>query len=169
MKSLVLADPEFNGQGQIEVLLGAPFHASIIEGEVRKGGPLDPIAMNSKLGWIVSGNSGVGSVCGLSVLTDLAESCISFDLEKFWRQEEIFDKSTVLLTPEEQECENFFINTHYRDENGRYVVRLPFRNSNKNLTFRGSFAVAEKMLSRIEDRFDRDAEFAKAYHNFFSD
>ena len=103
------------------------------------------------------------------ISTDLAESCLSFDLEKFWRQEEIFDKSTLLLTPEEQECENFFVNTHSRDKNGRYIVRLPFKNSNENLTFRGSFAKAKKMLHRIEDLFNRNAEFSKAYHTFFSD
>ena len=43
LKSLVLTDPEFYGRCQIEVLLRASVHAFIIEGEVRRGGPLDPI------------------------------------------------------------------------------------------------------------------------------
>ena len=31
-----------------------------------------------------------------------------------------------LLTPAKKACEEHFLNTHSRDESGRYVVRLPF-------------------------------------------
>ena len=60
---LLLADPGFCKRGQIEVLLGASIHASIIEGKVRRGASTDPIAMSTELGWIISGNSGIGSAC----------------------------------------------------------------------------------------------------------
>ena len=68
LRNLSLADPNFSGRTQIQVLLGASVHASIVEGTVVRGSPFETIAMNSKLGWIVSGNSGVGSICGLRAL-----------------------------------------------------------------------------------------------------
>ena len=70
-------------------------------------------------------------------------------MKKFWRQEEIFDKSSVMLTPDEQACEDYFVKTYSRDKDGRYIVRLPFKEPSDNLTFNGSFAIAEKMLTRI--------------------
>ena len=169
LKNLTLADPNFSGTAQIQVLLGASVHALIVDGPVVRGSPFEPIAMNSKLGWIVSGNSGVGSICGLTVGTELGNSCLSFDLEKFWRQEEIFDKSSVLLTPDKQACEDFFVKTHLRNKEGRYIVRLPFKEPPDTLTFKGSFAIAEKMLTRIETRCNQDHEYSKKYHAFFQD
>ena len=58
-----------------------------MEGEIKRGALTDPIAMNSKLGWMISVNAGIGSASCLSVISD-AESTISFHLERFWRQEE---------------------------------------------------------------------------------
>ena len=64
LKNLVLTDPNFSGQEIIEILLGTAIHAAIID-NLRRAGPLDPIAMQTKLGWIVSGNYGGGPVCGI--------------------------------------------------------------------------------------------------------
>ena len=54
-----------------------------------------------------------------------------------------------MLTPDEQACEDYFVKTHSRDKDGRYTVRLPFKEPSDSLTFNGSFAIAEKMLTRI--------------------
>ena len=90
-------------------------HASIIEGEVIRGAIDEPIAMNSKLGWIFSDNSGIGSTCCLSIASEYDESNFFPDLERFWRQEEIFDSSTSLLNSDEQDCENYFLSSHSRN------------------------------------------------------
>ena len=167
LKDLVLADPKFTKKGQIEILLGTTVQAAIVD-QVCRASPSDPIATSTKLGWIVSGNAGGGFNCNV---VDSFESndTLFFDLEKFWRQEEIFDKATNLLTSDEQACEDFFVKTHYRDESGRYVVRLPFKDSADGLTFKGSFTISKKLLDRIEARFVKDIEFHKAYHKFFFD
>ena len=90
-----------------------------------------------------------------------------FDLEKFWKQEELFDPNAVLLNPDEQDCEEFFVNTHSRDPSGRYIVRLPFKISNAHdLKFNGSFNIAVNILHRNESRFSKDGIFQKSCIDF---
>ena len=170
IRGLNLADPGFCKRGQIEILLGASVHASIIEGEVKRGTLGEPIAMNSKLGWIISGNSGIGSSCCLSIISECNESNFLFDLERFWRQEEIFDTSNVLLNTDEKDCEDYFVNTHSRNSEGRYIVRLPFKVADiSNLKFPGSLPIARKMLMRMETRFLNDNQFHNLYLDFMRD
>ena len=111
------------------------------------------------------GNSGTGSTC-CSIKIDSDTSDLLFNLEKFWRQEELSDPSP-LLNPDEQECEDFFVKTYTRDNTGRYIVRLPFKISNTNdLKFPGSFNKAKIMLIRNETRFSKNPIFKKAYIDF---
>ena len=137
ISDFLLADPNFHKRSKIEILLGASVHASIIKEDIIRGVLTGPIAMNSKLGWIISGNVGIGSVSCLSVVSD-ADSTLSFDLERFWRHEEILDQPSKLLTPDEQECEDHFIKTYSRTPEGRYIVRLPFKRNIENIKFPGS-------------------------------
>ena len=51
------------------------------------------------------------------------------ELEKYvrflWENEAV--PETKLWSLEELDCEEHYVQTHSRDENGRYVVRLPFK------------------------------------------
>ena len=163
---LTLADPHFNTDDKIEVLLDSSVHASIIEEGIRRDEPNEPIATKTKLGWVLSGNCGIGSTC-CSIKVDSDTADLLFDLETFWKQEELFDHSSLLLSPDEQECEDFFVQTHSRDKIGRYIVRLPFKVSNPHdLKFTGSFNVAKNVLTRTEARFSKDAIYQRAYIKF---
>ena len=124
--------------------------------------------MNTKLGWIVSGNSGLGSHC-CTVKIDSNASDTIFNLKRFWTQEEILNAPSSLLNPDEQECEDFFVQTHSRDPTGRYVVRLPLKTSQHNLKFPGSYGIAVNTLRRTEARFTKDSIFRKAYIDFMID
>ena len=118
LNHLQLADPGFAKKGRIDILLSTICHSSLIIGEIRRGTEHEPIATSSKLGWIVSGNSGINSNSCL-LITDLhRNSDLAFNLERFWQQEEILISPQALLTPDEQACENYFINTHSRDSKG---------------------------------------------------
>ena len=52
--SLKLADRSAEGQQGIDILVGADFYFDIVSGEVQKGS-FGPTAINSKLGWLLSG------------------------------------------------------------------------------------------------------------------
>ena len=113
----------------------------------------------------MSVNCGISSTC-CSIKVDSDTADLLFNLEKFWKQE-IFDPSSLLLSPDDQKCEDFFVHTHSRDKRGRYMVRLTFKVSNPHvLKFTGSFNIAKNVLTRTEARFSKDAIFQKAYIKF---
>ena len=49
------------------------------------------------------------------------------------------------------------------------MVRLLFKESTENLSFKGSFGIAKKFLNRIDARFSKDHEYVREYHKFFLD
>ena len=170
LNHLQLADPGFAKKGRIEILRSTICHSSLIIGEIRRGKEHEPIATSSKLGWIISGNSGINSNSCLLISNIYRNSDLAFNLERFWQQEEISISPQALLTPAEQACENYFINTHSRDSEGRYIVRLPFKDlATANLTFSGSYQHAKKVYEKTEARFKSNPEFAQAYHKFMHD
>ena len=56
LKGLQLADPMYLEPSGIDILLGASAYAQIIENRIVKGQSLLPIALCSKLGWLLTGN-----------------------------------------------------------------------------------------------------------------
>ena len=86
-------------------------------------------------------------------------------LERLCDREEIPDLSNE-LTGEEQECETHFQRTHARDENGRYVIRLPFKSSMKGAQLGDSLTPCKAMLKSLEKRFERDSKLESSYSDF---
>ncbi|CAB0037541.1 unnamed protein product [Trichogramma brassicae] len=85
-------------------------------------------------------------------------------VSKLWELEEVQEKQH--LTEEEKRCEDLFISTHYRDENGRFVVRLPFA---KQLALGDSPGAAQACLLRTEKRFSLNASLCEAYSAFMKE
>ncbi|KAM0727865.1 hypothetical protein ACS0PU_005334 [Formica fusca] len=56
---LELADPDFFAADPVELLLGADGCAGILQPGLRRGGPQQPVAQRTTLGWILSGTVGV--------------------------------------------------------------------------------------------------------------
>lgn len=82
-------------------------------------------------------------------------------MRRFWEQEEIM--VSTAYTTEEQNCEDHFRVTHQRLPSGRYMVRLPFRDT---LEYGDSRHGARRMLLRMETKFKREPAFAQAYQAF---
>ena len=72
--------------------------------------------------------------------------------------------SKNFLTKQELECEAHFVETHKRDSNGRYVVRLPFIEPPSHLG--NSLNIALSSLSRLENKFMQDDVLAVKYRDF---
>ena len=170
LSSLNLADPHFFERGRIDLLIGTADYSSLIIGDIKKGNPGQPIAIKSFLGWLISGGTNTQNNVFHSLVVNTDESNFICDLERFWKQEELSDSSSVMLTPEEQECEDFFLKTHYRTPDGRYVVRLPFKINNlSELKFPGSFFNAKRILLKMEERFSKNPHFKSLYIEFMKD
>ncbi|XP_011687417.1 PREDICTED: uncharacterized protein LOC105449732 [Wasmannia auropunctata] len=167
LQGLELADPEFAAAGDIDILLGAEVYANILGAGVRKGGLRDPVAQQTSLGWIVFGTVGTSASHAATLLHQCSVSePLSALVRKFWEQEEAPSSGRV-LTPEEQDCENFFVNTHSRTREGRYVVRLPVVPSLPDLS--GTRAASIRMLLHMERRFERDTQLQVMYKSFLQE
>lgn len=170
---LSLADPELHSNRAIDILLGADVYGDIIrEGLLRFPG--EPIAQLTVFGWILSGpcnDSRIRSdrrdsepvINSLHVITnsDLTET-----LCRFWEIEET--PGVKFLTPDEQKCEEIFINTTRRDSSGRYTVNLPFVTS-LPIDIGNSYETAYKQYSRLDRRLTGNPMLHAAYSKFLQE
>jgi len=161
-KDILLADPKYNVPAKIDILIGVTlFYDLLQEGRISLGDN-QPVLQKMKLGWIVGGNF---MPCKSLTQSNVPQCYISLNaqvqeqLEKFWRLEEI--KSSSPLTKEEQLCEDNFILTHRRNNDGKFIVQLPFKDEISLLG--SSREIAEKRLRAIERKFDKNVDLKKAY------
>ncbi|XP_055614961.1 uncharacterized protein LOC129761273 [Toxorhynchites rutilus septentrionalis] len=162
-----LADPAFFKSSSIDIILGAEifFDLFSIPGRISLGDFL-PSLTNSVLGWVVSGRTAQSqrqsSVrCNVATIADLHN-----DMEKFWNIEE--DPSANNHSPDETACEEFFQRTVARDSSGRYMVRLPFKESlMQRLGDNKESALHRFRL--LENRLSRDSTIVQKYRDLMAE
>ncbi|CAK1591004.1 unnamed protein product [Parnassius mnemosyne] len=131
-KNIQLADPMFYQPAAIDVLIGAGLFCDILGNEQRSLGPNNPKLRSSQLGWIISGpiNSAVSSNrihCNHAIVSSSQNENIEQLVSKFWELEEVPKKS--IISEDESECERHFLANTIRDEEGRFCVKLPLKES----------------------------------------
>ncbi|XP_017881790.1 uncharacterized protein LOC108625943, partial [Ceratina calcarata] len=156
-----LADPQFDQPGEIDMLIGSGTTLSTLcVGQVKLSKPSEPdlYLQNTRLGWIIGGN-----VSERSAVPESSNDhrCLLTNLERimrqFWEIEEPTKKPHLI----ESDCEEHFRQHVIRDDNGRYVVALPFNNRKSELG--QTRAMAEKRLASIERKLRRDANLHVQY------
>ncbi|XP_047020044.1 uncharacterized protein LOC124630274 isoform X2 [Helicoverpa zea] len=158
-----LADPLFFDSKSIDILIGADrFWDLLAEGKMRL--PTGPYLQNTKLGWIISGSvyntRNAGRIhCNLSHSLDS-------QLRLFWELEEL-PKLRDTQTQEERMCEDHFIHTTTRDSEGRFHVRIPFKESPDVLG--ESYTQAERRFYALEKRLQRSPDYKLLYTNFMQE
>lgn len=156
-----MADPEYGTPSRVHVLLGVGCFARAIIRVVAR--TLDGTAiMETTVGNIVFGYNGEnddeqnGQIA--TAIEYSPEQQMDRLLERLWQQDQIGNHSK--WTKEEQ-IEEHFMKTHYRDKSGRFVVKIPV---DENITDIGSSrAVAMKRFMFLERRFLKDSELKEAY------
>ncbi|XP_072948468.1 uncharacterized protein [Epargyreus clarus] len=159
---LVLADPKYYAPSRIDLLLGAEVYGKIIQEGLVKGPIGTPIAQATSLGWILSGV--VNSLNKPPVSINVMHCCTDSDvyLKKFWEIEsDVPQPKRMMFTDEEKRCEQYFAETTKRDINGRYIVRLPYKNGIPAVT--ASKEIAEKRFKSLEKRLDKDESLKYKY------
>lgn len=168
LRGLPLADPHFNVPSNIDVLLGASACADIMKDGIKRGSVNHPIAQCTKIGWIVYGNTHDTSRY-LQVLTTVTEQIedpkINELLTKFWEVEEV--PRQRVRSAEQLLCEQTFTANTRRDENGRYIVRIPFKPDAPELG--SSRPIALKRLLQMEARFTKSPELKQNYVDFMAE
>lgn len=168
IEGLSLADPQFNVTGDIDILLGAAVCSELIKSGIKRGDIGQPIAQCTRIGWIIYGNTRVPQ-CKLAALHAIAETSESVDdirldelLQRLWEVECVPQKH--LRTKEEQLCEDHFVTNTVRNENGRYVVKLPIKAESFELG--NSRQMALRRLMQLEQRFERMPLLKENYVQF---
>ncbi|XP_024878250.1 uncharacterized protein LOC112458723 [Temnothorax curvispinosus] len=165
LADLTLADPDPMNSDPIDILIGADLYSELILDGVRKGSSGQPIAQNTILGWVLSGPMSTLPSSSRTITVQHCLSSLSLDreLQNFWEIEEVSRLTT--LSPEDQQCEEHFLNTHSRCSNGRYVVRLPFKRG-PPIDIGDSYHVAERCLKSLHRRLSNNVELKTEYTEF---
>jgi hypothetical protein len=174
LNGLQLADPEYFNAGEVDLLLGVDTHAAIILAGLKKGPIGTPIAQKTELGWIISGPTGIKTepkmhfthLCMLSIegTGDESES-LHNRVKKFCELEEIEEKTSH--TPEEERCEELFVTTTTTTDDGRYMVRLPFKIDPSTPNFLGdSYKIAHHRYAMLERKFNKNPVLFNEYKQY---
>ncbi|XP_066261302.1 uncharacterized protein [Euwallacea similis] len=166
---LILADPDFNVPSEIDMLLGCEVFLDLLcIGQLKLGRSL-PTLQKTLLGWIIAGRVPCqsGKLRGTQAMVStclLTQNALKGSLERFWLVEEVDSHSLSHMTKEERECEEHFVKTTTRDEDGRFIVRLPLKSSVTDLG--DSEQTALNRLYAIERRLAKDRELGTSYRTF---
>ncbi|XP_061705654.1 uncharacterized protein LOC133516653 [Cydia pomonella] len=162
LKDLCLADKNFDTPNKIDLLLSAEVYSQILREGLLKGPAGSPVAQCTAFGWIVSGTVRAAGVDNqISVFhTQVEDNEI---IKRFWELEKEPLLSSQILTKEEQRCEDLFSATTRRDETGRYVVKLPFRDEESTWNNGNSREIAIKRLKALERKFTKDKVLKERY------
>lgn len=169
LSNIRLADDQFHTPGPVDVLLGADiFGKLLIDGRI-PGGPDKPDAINTVLGYILLGK--VKSVTNVpriipAMFCNIEDSVLlDNQLQRFWEIEEL--PHVTCRSPDDEKCEKIFLETHQRDETGRFIVKLPFKLENP--TFPGIRSLALNRFYSLERSLLKHPQIYKQYREFIQE
>ena len=175
LEGLELADQLTNSSDSIDVLIGSDFYWQIVDGETIRGEE-GPIAVNSELGWLLSGpvqdekGSDTRTVSNLiisqesnDIFAENPTDKLVNTLKTFWETESIGVKE-IVSPNDSDEVEEFVNNPKYNGT--RYEVGLPWNNrqslpSDYNLSF--------NRLKALQQRFTKEPELAMEYNDIIQE
>lgn len=164
-----LADTRFNYAKQIDILLGISLWTQIIKDPIEKIGT-DLLLQNSVFGWLVCGEIPLHSTSVAAVHTIHTNEIVKEEeglddlIVKFWEHEHFPEKLEKSESSDHNQCEDIFRTHHYRNTEGRYVLRIPFKSNVNNLG--SSKEVALRRFYQLERRLQRSPELRVKYNKF---
>lgn len=169
-KNIKLADPNLNISSKIDMLIGCDYYNAILSHEQPVLIPGDPTLLRTKFGFVVSGKINdtlkgerVPSPSLISLC--VTSNCLDDSLKRFWMQEEInLPKSK---NPEDEFCENHFLNSVSRNSDGKYIVKLPFRPDAEKVG--NNREVALKRFYNLEKKLDKEPILRSTYNEIMNE
>lgn len=161
--NIKLADPNFFKPASIEMIIGSDYLPFVNLKGVLSYRESGLEARESQFGWYLSGPLPTAEVNTFSTIVhESADASLNVQLKKFCEIEEI--KQSELTSEDDEYCEKFYQQTTYRQQDGRYVVRLPFRKEFQNTMFLGptrNMALAQ--YHRMEKTLSKTPELKQQY------
>ncbi|XP_074115121.1 uncharacterized protein LOC141537838 [Cotesia typhae] len=166
LSNLERADPDFLKPGHVEILIGADTLNQILEpSPIIKGQSDEPLAIYTIFGWAFLGPaSSQARNLPLRSLHTVTNDELQDSLTRFWVQEEVPNQTKPSLSLAEAQCEDYYISTLSRNQEGRYVVRIPLSAEISQLG--DSRAIAYRCLKRLLKRLESDGLLKQRYMDF---
>lgn len=166
----VLADPQHNVPGRVDMLLGAGVWANILNSQIKRkliNGSAS-LAQSTSFGWVVYGQMPICShlrVANCQVISDQLDASLDRLLLSFWSADDMHPQR--MWTKEEQRAEDVFITTHKRDARGRYIVQIPRKSDAPPLG--NSRAAAKACFLSLERKLIKNPKLHTRYRAVFQD
>ncbi|XP_011502401.1 PREDICTED: uncharacterized protein LOC105365842 [Ceratosolen solmsi marchali] len=160
LQGLPLVDPQYFKPRTIDIILGSDTYGQIIKPRVITDSPHVSMAQLSIFRWLVLGpatSKQISIVTAFHVSWHDEEEKIHELFLKFWVLEEVHSGDNIKRTPEEQQCEEYFKNTHSRDLKGRYIVRIPLTSPSDKLG--STYNTARRFLQSLLNKFVKSEEY----------
>ncbi|XP_050527955.1 uncharacterized protein LOC126898049 [Daktulosphaira vitifoliae] len=169
-EGIQLADPSFTVPQKIDLLLGAGHFFDVLCAGKIKPSEDGPIFQQTQFGWVIAGvvNPGCSQAyhsISYSAVID-HENQLENMLSKFWCLEEV--GTAAPLTLEDKKCKEFFENTVKRDDVGRFMVYLPFKEG-ENYKLGESYEIAKKRFLNMERKLQKDEKLKEEYSKFMKE
>ena len=169
LQNLQLAHPLASEQEfEISLLVGADHYWDIVGDHIVRGVGGGPIAVASKLGYLLSGPVQLTNTLHTSTSTmmlTITQHC-EFDLERFWNLESV---GVVVsdISAEEDMLQHYLSSCVTRDPDGAYVARFPWRLNPPSLP--SNFIVAERRTRQMLKRLAKTPNLLQVYSNIIDE
>lgn len=164
---LPLADDTYAIPGDIEMLVGASIFPHLLLSRKVHGHPSQtaPHALETVLGFVIIGTAPARVDSYSTMSYCCAVGSLESTIRKFWEIEEV--NCPPILSPDDKVCDEFYSRTTTRDENGRYVVALPFKGDIYSLG--DSYQLAEKRFYCLEKKMLASPKLKQTYDEVISE
>ncbi|GFU06712.1 DUF5641 domain-containing protein [Trichonephila clavipes] len=173
--------PQFHGEMEYWITFKELFQATVIDNsdlteidklqylfasvkDLLEGLPIfgpagTPTAIPTKLGYILS-----GKIYAPPLKESIVNSSLNDQLSELWKLEEVPKTNAKIQIPDP--CEESFSKSMKRDNEGRYIVNLPFKENN---TLGESKEKAVQSLYALENKFHKNKQFKDNFLNFMNE
>ncbi|XP_073814303.1 uncharacterized protein [Musca autumnalis] len=161
LPNIKLADPHFHKSSAIDLLVGGDFIPEIMRSGVMHNLCESLMGQETIFGWVLTGPIPLPSPSS-TVVSNFCEISLDKEIRRFWEVENGTRKK--FTSNSDKSCEELFVSTTTRNKDGRYVVRLPFKEGFPDKIFLGqSRPSAVSQFLRNESRLLRNPNFKLEY------
>ncbi|XP_036342578.1 uncharacterized protein LOC118751859 [Rhagoletis pomonella] len=164
---LILADKRFLVNEPVDLVLGGDIYPQIILSGLKKNILNTLLAQETVFGWIITGRTDTSNP-GTNIVSYYSEVSLDKQLSAFWELEEIPKNKS--LNEDDKYCEELYQKTTIRNNEGKYIVSLPFRKDFPgNISLGPSLKRACSQFYRNETRLAKDPVLQKEYNRVLAE